>query len=134
MPMKAAAIKARKIRILNRPKSIGRSTKAMTRYRTLDNLEEEYFQTHPEEIDFYMIAIFEAFAKDGDSGAFLASLRTIARVKGISTLAEETGMTRQGLQKALSAKGNPRLESVNAIMKALGYRLTPQKLEPGHVE
>ena len=106
----------------------------MTKYRTLDNLEEEYFHNHPEEIDPYMTEIFEEFANDGDSGAFLASLRTIARVKGVSALAEETGMTRQGLQKALSEKGNPRLESVNAIIKALGYRLTPQKLEPGHVE
>jgi probable addiction module antidote protein len=88
----------------------------------------------PEEIDSYMTEIFEAFTKDGDPGAFLASLRIIARVKGISTLAQETGLIRQGLQKALSAKGNPRLESVNAIMKALGYRLTAQKLEPGHVE
>jgi DNA-binding phage protein len=37
-------------------------------------------------------------------------------------------MTRQGLQKALSSKGNPRLDNVNSIMGALGYRLTPEKI------
>jgi DNA-binding phage protein len=37
-------------------------------------------------------------------------------------------MTRQGLQKALSAHGNPRLDNVNAIMRALGYQLLPQRL------
>ena len=74
-----------------------------------------------------MHEIFAAFADDGDSGALLASLRTIARVKGISTLADEVGMSRQGLQKALSAKGNPRLDTINAIMQALGYYLAPQK-------
>ena len=53
----------------------------------------------------------------------------IARVKGISTLAEETGMTRNGVQKALSEGGNPRFENINAIMQAMGYRLIPEKFE-----
>ena len=99
----------------------------MPHYRTLDNLEEEYFRSHPEEIEPYLHEIFEAFAEDGDSGALLASLRTIARLKGISTLADEVGMSRQGLQKALSAQGNPRLDTINSIMQALGYYLAPQK-------
>lgn len=101
----------------------------MSRYRTLDELEENYFRRHPEEIGPYLTEIFEEFAQDEDSGALLASLRVIARVKGISALADETGMTRQGLQKALSGQGNPRLENVNAIMRALGYRLVPQKID-----
>ncbi len=106
----------------------------MTEYRTLDDVEEEYFRNHPEEIGPYLTEIFAEFAKDGHAGALLASLRTIARVKGMSIIAEETGMTRQGVQKALSAHGNPRLESVNAIMQALGYRLAPQKLETPYIE
>jgi len=53
----------------------------------------------------------------------------IARVKGISAMAEEIGMTRQGLQRALSSKGNPRLDNINAIMRAMGYQLMPQRLE-----
>jgi HTH-type transcriptional regulator / antitoxin HigA len=52
-------------------------------------------------------------------------LRVVARVRGISEIAEQIGMTRRGLQKALSSNGNPRLENVNSIMKALGYFLTP---------
>lgn len=44
-------------------------------------------------------------------------------------MAEEVGMTRQGLQKALSAKGNPRLDNINAIMRAMGYQLMPYRLE-----
>ncbi len=101
----------------------------MPDYRTLDRLEEDYFRDHPDEIGPYLSEIFEAFAEDGDAGALLASLRSIARVKGMSTIAEDIGMSRQGLQKALSVNGNPRLESVNAIMHALGYKLVPQKLE-----
>jgi HTH-type transcriptional regulator/antitoxin HigA len=100
----------------------------MTIYKTLDNVEEGYFREHPQEIDSYGSEIFSEYANDGDSGALLASLRIIAKVKGISELAKQTGMTRQGLQKALSSKGNPRLDNVNSIMGALGYRLTPEKI------
>jgi HTH-type transcriptional regulator/antitoxin HigA len=100
----------------------------MTNYRTLDNIEEDYFKDHPEEVDSYLVEMFEQYAQDGDSSALLASLRVIAKVRGITVIAQEAGMTRQGLQKALSNKGNPRLDNVNAIMHALGYRLTPMKL------
>ena len=101
----------------------------MRKYRTLDNVEADYFRNHPREIDAYLVDIFEDYAEDGDSAALLASLRIIAKVKGISALAEKTGMTRQGLQKALSSKGNPRMDNINSIMHALGYRLIPKKFE-----
>lgn len=101
----------------------------MSKYRTLDHLEEDYFRKHPDEVDTYLTEIFNAYAEDGNSAALLASLRVIAKVKGISSLASVTGMTRQGLQKALSTKGNPRLDNINSIMHALGYRLYPERLE-----
>lgn len=98
-------------------------------YPTLDEVEQMYFQEHPEEIEPYLSELFEEYALNGNSAALLASLRVIARVKGISVLADEAGMTRQGLQKALSAKGNPRLDNINSIMHALGYRLAPRKIK-----
>jgi probable addiction module antidote protein len=101
----------------------------MTDYRTLNDVTVEYFTQHPEEIDAFLNETFAVYAEDGDSAALLSALRIIARVKGISTMAEEVGMTRQGLQKALSAKGNPRLDNINAIMKAMGYQLMPHPLE-----
>jgi len=97
--------------------------------RTLDELEADYFRKRPDEIGPYLTEIFEEYAADGDSAALLASLRVIAQVKGITVLASKTGMTRQGIQKALSSKGNPRLDNINSIIHALGYRLIPQKRE-----
>ena len=102
----------------------------MRKYRTLDHIEEDYFRKHTREVDAYLTEIFDDYAREGDSAALLASLRVIAKVKGISALAEQTGMTRQGLQKALSSNGNPRLDNINSIMHALGYRLMPKKLQP----
>jgi len=104
------------------------NTKAKHKYRTLDEIEENYFRKHPREVGVYLTEIFDEYSRDGDSAALLASLRVIAKVKGISVLAEQTGMTRQGLQKALSSNGNPRLDNINSIMHALGYRLIPKKL------
>lgn len=97
--------------------------------QTFEEYEEAYYREHPDEIDGYLKTIFEEWAKDGDTGALLASLRTISRIKGVSALAEETGISRQGIQHALSEKGNPRLENINAIMQAMGYCLMPEKME-----
>jgi probable addiction module antidote protein len=98
--------------------------------RTLDEVTEEYFRNHPDEIEDYLTEIFQDYAEDNDIGVLLASLRVIARVQGVSELAGSTGMTRQGLQKALSSDGNPRLGNITSIMKAMGYCLVPQKLQP----
>lgn len=100
----------------------------MANYRSLEEVSAEYFSEHPEEINDFLVEIFNDYALDGNSAALLSALRVIARVKGLSTMAEEIGMTRQGLQKALSAKGNPRLDNINAIMRAMGYQLMPQPL------
>lgn len=100
-------------------------------YRTNSEAMVEYFTERPEEIESYLQGIFEDYAEDPDNAVLLSQLRTVARAKGISEMANEIGMTRQGLQKALSSKGNPRLGNINAIMKAMGYHLTPQRIAQG---
>lgn len=101
----------------------------MRKYRTLEEYTEEYFTKHPEEIDDFLTESFAEYARDSDSAALLSQLRVIARVKGVSAIADEVGITRQGLQKALSSKGNPRLDNISSIMQAMGYNLMPQKVE-----
>ena len=82
------------------------------------------------EIEVFLKVTFKEYAKDQDIRPLLSTLRIISRAKRISSIAEDIGMTRQGVQKALSTKGNPRLENINAIMNSLGYRLAPEKLDP----
>lgn len=100
----------------------------MRKLRKLDEFTEAYFREHPEEIDDYLTEVFADFTKDGDTGALLAALRVIARVRGVGEMAEQIGMSRQGLQKALSDDGNPRFGNITAIVRAMGYQLVPQKL------
>ena len=104
----------------------------MKKYREFAEVEESYFRDHPGEIDEYINLIFEEYSKDGDTGALLSSLRVLSRVKGVTRIAAEAGLSRKGVQKALSENGNPEFASVNAIVHAMGYRLSPQKLKTEH--
>ncbi len=92
----------------------------MRNYRTFGDLEEGYLRDHPNEVDDYPAILFDEYTQSGDTAALLSSLRVVIRVKGVS---------RKGLQKALSEEGNPEFARVNAIMHAMGYRLAPQKLD-----
>lgn len=100
----------------------------MKKFRKLEDIEESYFKDHPKEMDAYIALIFKEYAKDGDTGALLSSLRVLSRVKGITQIAQETGLSRKGVQKALSEDGNPEFASINAIIHAMGYCLAPQRL------
>jgi len=100
----------------------------MKTYRTIGEVEEQYLRDHPEEVDDYINVLFDEYADSGDTASLLSSLRIVSRVKGVSRVAEASGLSRKGVQKALSENGNPQFSSVNAILHAMGYRLIPQKL------
>lgn len=62
--------------------------------------------------------------EDGDIPALTRALAAIAKARGMTAVANEAGLTRPALYKALSDKGNPSLSSLLGIMKALGIRAT----------
>ena len=57
--------------------------------------------------------------------AFLIALRNVidAREESVTDLAEEIGVTRQGLYKMLSEEGNPRLSTLSQLLKSLGMKM-----------
>lgn len=61
-----------------------------------------------------------------DPSLLAAALGDIARARGMMQLAKDTGLTREGLYKALSKDGNPSLGTVLKVVHALGLKLTPQ--------
>ena len=95
-----------------------RPKETFSRYDTADYLKSE------EDMLAYLEACME---EAGDDPVFIAvALGNIARAHGMVRLAKETGITREGLYKALSAEGNPSLGTVLKVLKALGLKLTPQ--------
>lgn len=59
----------------------------------------------------------------GDGSLVRAALGDIARARGMSQLARDTGLAREGLYKALSPEGNPEFATVMKVIKALGLKL-----------
>jgi len=59
-----------------------------------------------------------------DPSFFAHALGVVARARSMTRLAAETGITREGLYKALSDDGNPSLMTVLKVTRALGLRLS----------
>jgi probable addiction module antidote protein len=75
----------------------------------------------PEEMALYLDACI--VESEGDPSFVAKALGDIARAKGMTALARETGLGRESLYKALSSAGNPELGTVLKITRALGLRL-----------
>lgn len=65
----------------------------------------------------------EAF-KTNDVGYISHALGVVARAKGMTQIASQTGLSREQLYRSFSEKGNPTLKTTLAVMKALGVQLT----------
>lgn len=90
-------------------------TEKFSRYDTADYLKTE------EDMALYLDACIEE--DPGDGSLIRTALGSIARAKGMSQLARDTGISREGLYRALSAEGNPEFSTVMKVIRALGVKL-----------
>lgn len=96
------------------------AAETFARYDSADYLRTE------EDIAAYLKAVMD---KAGDDPAYVArALGVVARARNMTALAREVGMSRVGLNKALSGEGNPTLSAVMKLAKALGLRIS---IQPG---
>ena len=79
----------------------------------------DYLRTE-EDMALYLDAAYE----EGDVDFFLLALGDVARAKGVAGLANETGLTRNGIYRALKPGANPSLATVNKVMYALDMRFS----------
>ncbi len=70
-----------------------------------------------------IISYLEAVLDDGDPTLISAALGDIARARGMTEIARETGLGRESLYKALSPEGNPEFVTVMKVLRALGLTL-----------
>ncbi|EHS50437.1 addiction module antidote protein [Rhizobium sp. PDO1-076] len=90
------------------------STKDMPRFDAADYLET------PEARADYMAAALE----EGDAVEIRRALNTVARSLGMTAVAEEAGVGRESLYKALGDSGNPEFATVLKLMKAMGLKFS----------
>ncbi|GAB3503662.1 putative addiction module antidote protein [Curvibacter fontanus] len=80
----------------------------------------EYLKTEEDMVMYLQACMDEA----GDDAAFIAAaLGDIARARGMTQLARDTGLGRESLYKALSGEGNPSFDTILKVMSALGIKL-----------
>ncbi len=77
-----------------------------------------------------MAVYLEAALEYGEPSLVAAALGDIARARGMTQLARETGLGRESLYKALSPNGNPEFSTIMKVVHALGLKLhaSPLKL------
>jgi len=90
----------------------------MTKTKTRPYDAAEYLETAED-----MAAYLEAALEDGDPAVVMHALGTIARARGMSQIARDTGLGRESLYKALSPDGNPEFATVLKVVRALGLKL-----------
>lgn len=67
--------------------------------------------------------------ESGDAKYLTHALGVAARAEGMSRLAKDVGVTREGLYKALSAEGDPKLSTFLGVIKSLGLRLSVEPVQ-----
>jgi probable addiction module antidote protein len=68
-------------------------------------------------------AYLSAAVEDPDPDAFLVTVKAVARARGMTQLAKDSGLGRESLYKALSPGAKPRYETVMKVVRALGVNL-----------
>jgi probable addiction module antidote protein len=89
----------------------------LTSYDTAEHLKDE------SDMALYL----EAALEESDPQMIQIALGNIAKAKGMSQLAKDTGLRRESLYKALSLNGNPEFSTILKVIKALGLKLNAVK-------
>jgi probable addiction module antidote protein len=85
----------------------------------------DYLGTREAQVE-YITAAYET----GDPEFIRDAYNLVARARGMARVAEETGLSRESLYKALSEKGNPEFNTVMKINRALGITLSAHLAKP----
>ena len=87
----------------------------------------EHLRT-PEEMAAYLEACIEE--ANGDAAFIAKALGDIARAKGMSQVARDTGLSRESLYKALSGERSPGFDTILKVVGALGLGLRAEVVQP----
>jgi probable addiction module antidote protein len=92
--------------------------------RPHDQTVIELLREDPSFAGDYLSAALDEVNEPGGREALLAALRHVAEAQGMAAIAERAGIKRESLYRALSAKGNPTIKTLLAVMGAVGLKLS----------
>ncbi|MCA2378022.1 addiction module antidote protein [Agrobacterium sp. 22-211-1] len=93
---------------------------AMTEFSKFD--VSDYLDSDEAMIEYLAVAM-----EDENPDVFIAALGAVARARGMSHVADVSGLGRESLYKALKAGSKLRYETVQKVLHALGFRLAVEK-------
>ena len=100
----------------------------MTKKTKVSELQEfdaaEYLNSD-EEVAAYLTTVLE----ENDAALLAAAIGDIARARGMSQVAKDSGIAREALYKALRPGSTPRFETISRVCAALGVRLVAQPIQ-----
>jgi probable addiction module antidote protein len=88
----------------------------------------ELMREDPQFADELLAVAMEEINEQGGREALLTALRCYAEAKGMSAIAQESGLSRESLYRALSTRGNPTLKTLLGVLNALGLRLSVERV------
>jgi probable addiction module antidote protein len=89
------------------------------RVSELPDFDPAEYLRDAEDIAGYLSAVLE----EDDPNAVIEALGTIARARGMTAIARESGLAREALYRALRGGAAPRFDTVMRVMRALGVHL-----------
>jgi probable addiction module antidote protein len=95
-----------------------------TRIADLPDFDMARQLKNEEDIAAYVTMVIE----EGDAAELAHALGVAAKARGMSEIAQATGITREALYKALKPGAHPRFDTINRVCAALGVRLVAQPL------
>ena len=98
----------------------------MTRTKTTRYDVAEHLRT-PEEMAAYLEACIEE--ADGDAAFIAKALGDIARARGMSRIAKDTGLSKESLSKALYGEQSPSFDTILKVVNALGLKLCAEAVD-----
>ena len=90
-----------------------------TKIKDLKKFDVVDYPKTEKDIATYLSAVLE----DGNPALFVAAIGDIARAKGMTEIANRSGVTRESLYRALKVEARPRFETVTRVVQALGLKL-----------
>ncbi|MCL4185947.1 MAG: putative addiction module antidote protein [Burkholderiaceae bacterium] len=97
--------------------------------RPHDEAVVELLREDPQFAEAYLSAALAEADEPGGREGLLSALRQIAEAKGMANVASRAGIPRESMYRVLSPNGNPRLETLLAVIAALGLKLDVRSVE-----
>lgn len=101
---------------------------ATMKNRNFDEYVIKRFKKNPKEANYHLKISLKDYERTGELIYLLMAIKNVIKAQGVCKTAERLGITRQALWKTLRPEGNPKILTLEAILRLLGYTFSFKKI------